>query len=202
MIRPLFLASTLALSACSTSFQTTSGARYLSVGEIDSASVAAAAAHEPRLEFPARIGVIRLVYGRLTTIPSEERALFTEALDGRDNWGEFVMLGPLEAQLNRIPAMGARPLEYRRLGASRHLDYILFLAYDPTRNSAEALFMDVRSGYPYASIEADVPGSGATNFWGNRLRNPARIDRESLRLARALAPELSGMFAGFSERAE
>ena len=88
------------------------------MGEIEGASVAAAAAHEPRLDFPARIGVVRLVYGRMTPVPAAEQTLFAEALDGAASLGEFVTLGPLEAQMNRIPAMRARPLEFRRLGAS------------------------------------------------------------------------------------
>ena len=56
-------------------------------------------------------------------------------------------------------------------------------------------------GYPYASVETSGPGRGATNVWGNPLRNPARIERESLQLARALMPELAEMFTGLAARA-
>lgn len=194
MHRILLLSAALGLSACN--IQTTSGAAYLAEGPITSRAVAEAAAIEPDLEFPARIAVAQTVYGRLTEVQDVLVEVATPVLT-HPQMGEMIALTPIMWQFADLPrnAYGQRQLEnFRALAASRHADYLLIIALDPTRNTAEALFVDVRSGYPYATATADVAGRGATNFWGNRLRNTDRIDREADRLARALAPELVELF--------
>lgn len=189
MLRFTIIAAALAISACDPEIQTTSGRAYLAAGGIEEA---VGANYEPNLKFPARIGVVRLVYGQLSNMPDKERELYLE--DMPDSLGTLVHLGPLEAQmaeLNRYGSLGQ--MEIRQLAASRHLDYVMVLSFDPGKNSAEALFLDVRNGYPYASIEANPPGRGRKNFWGNRLNNQSRLNNATYRLAVHLKPELEMM---------
>ena len=72
MLRFTILATALTISACSPEIQNTSGRAYLAANGIDDPAVAKFAAYEPDLNFPARIGVVRLVYGDITTIPENE----------------------------------------------------------------------------------------------------------------------------------
>ena len=199
---PLILISALLLAGCSVDYQTTSGAAYLAQGEIDDPDLRRAAAYEPTLHFPARIGVVKLVYGQISTTPSTERAAFAKTLEKVP--GPLSHLGPLDAEMfglntNRWNRLDQNDI--RQLAASRHLDYVLIIAYNPSQNTAEALFMDVRSGYPYASAETAAQGHGSRNFWGGPLRNQSRIDASTLRLARKLAPEIAVMIDALAARA-
>lgn len=201
MPRSLVLLCLVAVAGCATDFQTTSGAAYLAAGGISDPTIAAAASAEPRLSFPARIGVVRLVYYRVSPIPARERALYDGLVARSSGFGEFVHLGALESRVaDRTPFVSVDH-DLRRLAASRHLDYLLVLSLDPERNSAEALMLDVRTGYPYASTQVSPPGRSRTGFFGGRINSPRRLDAATLRLARALTPELETMFAGLAERA-
>jgi len=196
----LILITTLLLTACSVDYQNTSGAAYLAAGEIDDPDLRRAAAYEPNLHFPARIGVVKLVYNQITTPPSAERAVFADTLSPVP--AEIIQLGPLEARMsNNRNNYRFDQDRIRQLAASRHLDYVLIISYDPGQNTAEALFMDVRSGYPYASAETAAQGRGPTSFWGGRLHNQNRINTATLRLAGALAPKIEIMFKGLIARA-
>jgi len=200
MFRTTVIATALAISACTPEIQTTSGRAYLTAGGIEDSVGLNFANYEPNLKFPARIGVIRLVYGRLSTMPDKERELYLE--DMPDSLGTLVHLGPLEAQMANVSQYrGLDQMEIRQLAASRHLDYVMVLSFDPGKNSAEALFLDVRNGYPYASIEANPPGRGRKNFWGNHLNNQGRLNSATYRLAVHLKPELEAMAAGLAEAA-
>src|SRR5687768_9363564 len=70
-------------------------------GEADfRAKLRAAAAVEPQLRFPARIGIARIENGRLSAIPAEESEAWlktTQKLGPR--FGEFVPVSPLIAEL-------------------------------------------------------------------------------------------------------
>jgi hypothetical protein len=109
--------ATVLLTACSTYVQTTSGSQYLSgysasppkgeirlpsageAGTVD-ADIALAAAVEPQLRFPARLGLARIDSGRLTQVPPAEadawRGLAERLGSG---YGEFVSVSPLIAAL-------------------------------------------------------------------------------------------------------
>lgn len=198
MTRFILIAATASLAACSPEFQTSSGGSYLAATSIADPKVAAAARYEPNLSFPARIGVVRMVYGQIRAIPEAELALYAEGLP--PGLGNFVQLGALEDRLLGH-RRGHSPQErIRALAASRHLDYVLVLSLNPSTNAAEALFLDVANGYPYASVEAKAPGSGRRNFWGGRLRNQSRLDRATLELAREIKPQLSAMATGLLAR--
>lgn len=192
MFRISLLASALLISACSPNIQTTSGAAYLAASPIDDPAIVNAAAIEPDLRFPARIGVVQMVQGRIWDVSD---GLLPEVPVA--SIGEIVPLSPLTFGLTGTHHSRYRNPQidnFREIAASRHVDYLLVVALNPARNTAEAVLVDVRTGYPYASASADVPGNGRRNFWGNPSRNQAVLDREGDRLAEALAPDLAEMF--------
>ena len=194
------LITSLLLAACSVDYQNTSGAAYLAAGEVNDPELSRAAAYESNLHFPARIGMVKLVYNQITTTPNAERVVFADSLSRVP--GEVVLLSALEALMsNSRNHYRFSQNRIRQLAASRHLDYVLIISYDPSRNTAEALFMDVRTGYPYASAETAAQGRGPTSFWGGPLRNQNRINTATLRLARALVPEIEEMLKGLVARA-
>lgn len=200
MLRFTILATAFAVSACSPEIQNTSGRAYLAASGIEDSAVAKFAAYEPDLNFPARIGVVRLVYGEITAMPDKERALYFEGLP--ESLGNVVHLGPLEAQMADVQQYSRlEPIEIRQLAASRHLDYVFVMSLDPGKNSAEALFLDVGNGYPYASIEANTPGRGRKNFWGGELRRQNRLNNATYNLARRLKPELDVMVTELEQEA-
>ncbi len=154
------------LAACSSYVQTTSGSDYLASyeaveGTPGPAAVAAnreilaAAAVEPQLRFPARIGLARIGEGGLSPVPpTEAEAWLALAERLGSGYGEFVPVSPLIAALAE-PEPAAAPADFRpcrwhhhrrslaqvvrevRLGAARqHLDAVLI--YEPFGRSSEA----------------------------------------------------------------
>lgn len=187
MFRLLALLSFLVLSACDPSIQTTSGRAFLAAHPIADPDITAAAAIEPDLRFPARIGLVRLVHNQITPLPEAERALLLQ--DMPKGLGTVVTLTSLDARLeraNRFP----NEKKLRSLAAARHLDYLLIISLDPGANTSEALFLGVANGYPYASISDTAPGRGKRNFWGGPLRNTRRLGTATMRLTTSLQPKL------------
>ena len=138
------------LAACEHHVQTTSGSQYLAaynagagktpdatssaLAAID-AEILAAAAVEPQLRFPARLGLARIDNGRLTAIPAAEgKAWHSLAERLGSGYGAMLPVSPLIAAL-ATPATiedvdyGSRLAEVVReirLGAARqHLDAVL-----------------------------------------------------------------------------
>lgn len=188
MFRIATLSSLLLISACTTEVQNTSGRAYLADSQIADRDIAASASYEPNLTLPARIGLIRLVYGRVTTTPADELTMYKESLSG--DLGSITQLGSLEAQTAGFDS-GDKP--FRQLAASRHLDHVLIISLNPQSGTAEALFLDVRTGYPYASIELTGDGRSHSNAFGGRIRNQNRLNRATLKLAQTLQPALEEM---------
>lgn len=100
----------LTLSACGSQVQTTSGARYLAAYSETAKDpkrknskrstdvlVRKAAAVEPTLRFPARIGLARVEGGRLTGIPQSEASLWYTQVRKNRHLGEFVPISPIIA---------------------------------------------------------------------------------------------------------
>lgn len=152
------VAVSLALTACQHTTQTTSGRDYLSAYEqpgdggkgapIDS-EIREAAAVEPLLKFPARIGLARIGMGRhkwdiaLTGVPENEAAAWQEAAKNLGpSFGEFVPVSPLVAEMfpdNREPdgRSTAEVVPKIRLAAARqHLDTVIIYESDGTANSS------------------------------------------------------------------
>jgi hypothetical protein len=152
------LASVLLLAACDHTTQTTSGRDWLAAnppqkidltpGNIDSA-VREAAAVEPTLRFPARIGIARLDRWYLSSIPADEAKAWSDAA-GRlgATYGEFIPISPLVAAMVDPPHerwigkswnqenVGREAVEDVRLAAARqHLDAVLIYEVDATADT-------------------------------------------------------------------
>ena len=268
----------LALTSCVHSSQSTSGSRYLAKYETQEATAGApatvtdaqilqAAAVEPTLTFPARIGLARIDEGRLSVIPTAEAAVWQD-LGARlgPAWGQFVPVSPLVAAV-ASPVTGEsacrrpEPAYHRqrereaavdfdclretmqtiRLGAARqHLDAVLIYEsfgrsqdrtnplaitqlaligfFLPTENVeaqglAQAVLVDVRSGYHYgtATAAADEPAhrlSTQSNVdtahsaaqGEARLAAVTALTAEVEKMAVALRRDLEGRAGGASKR--
>lgn len=149
----LSAAALIAVTACGSQIQTTSGKAYLdrytaqiaepaSAQHMD-AGIRAAANVEPLLRFPARLGIARIDNGRLTPIPAAEGEAWL-ALGQRlgPGWGELVAISPLIAALSQQVVGGSeasanlcgggysqcleKTVRDIRLGAARqHVDAVL-----------------------------------------------------------------------------
>ena len=191
-MKPLIaLACAALLAACSPSFQTTSGAEFIAArpGFIDP-EIAAAAAVEPDLRFPARIGVARLTsYGRLSIPSGEEMATFGQ-IAAISQLGAVV---PLTSFAFDVERHGSRldQIDLREIAARQHADYLLIYQFNTSGRVglAEAAFIDVRNGYIYANTQTTA-GIG----W-------MRSERAEARLAKALMPQIEEMSKGLAARA-
>jgi hypothetical protein len=204
MRHPFALILLALLPACSPSFQTSSGSDYLAARSFagdNAAALNAIAATEPQLTFPARIGIARVVRGALTATPADEAALWDGLMNRTRGFGEFVPLSPLMAGLSG----GSAPFDLdaaRAMGARQHLDYILFVDVSGRDGVAQAAFVDVRNGYPYATAQAAVAGSEEPFYgWANR-RNQQRQAQIALDMTTALIPQIEAMLTGLAARAE
>ncbi len=136
--------SVLALAACSTTSQYTSGQDYLSRYSSSPAYAAAGtgsgtgidarireiAAVEPSLEFPARIGLARIERGVLVSIPADEAADWAALKDKLGGgYGEFIPVSPLIVSMVNDPSdpksPGALVNNIRAGSARQHLDHVL-----------------------------------------------------------------------------
>jgi hypothetical protein len=151
-ILPL-LSAVLLLSACTYATQTTSGRDWLATsppktvnmqpGDIDEA-VREAAAVEPTLRFPARIGIARLDHAQLTAIPPDEARAWTAAADRLgEAYGEFVPVSPLVAAMldpvrdrDSQVSLSRHAIEDIRLASARqHLDAVIIYEADATADT-------------------------------------------------------------------
>ena len=170
----LIFAASVSLAGCGNNIQTTSGAEYLSsypvtttapdgspVNLVTDDQVRAAAAVEPILRFPARIGIARIDGKQIAGIPSDEMELWAELAEQHEALGEFVPISPIIAEFT-AEAVGQWRSEnvYNRsvgelvttirLGAARqHVDAVLI--YGVTSSSR-------KSNTPLAFADLSVIG--------------------------------------------
>jgi hypothetical protein len=216
------------LAACSNATQYTSGADFVDTANgtrpIDK-DIAAIAAIEPNLHFPARIGVARVVNGALTLPGSDETAALAELAETLAPMGTFVQVSPMiSSMVNDVPTDRSTTnaiQDIRRTAARQHLDYVLvyeigarstetdtpFALADvtliggallPTRNIkvaglGNAIFLDVRTGYPYGTAQVAEDLSGLARSFGTERRRAALQDRATLKVFKALVPEVQAM---------
>ncbi len=213
----------LILAACSPTIQNTSGEDYINArpGTID-AEIAQIAAVEPDLRFPARIGIARVVNGRLSSFTGYEADQFGDFISRNPDYGEFVPISPIVAEM--VGSGTHKPSSIsiiRRAAARQHLDYILLYeigarsrirntpfaladvtiiggAFLPTRNIrvagiGQAAFIDVRNGYPYGTTTVTEDLSGlARSFFGNQ-RSKILRDKAELAVTKKLIPDIEKM---------
>ena len=215
MRHPFSLILLALLPACSQSYQTSSGGDYLAARsfagvepilntqseEDDHPTLASLAAVEPHLAFPARIGIARVVNGVLTLAPAEEAEVWADLIGNTRGFGEFVPLSPLVADLVGASTRNFGLQEARAMGARQHLDYILLVDVTGSGGVAEAAFVDVRNGYPYATVQAALAGAEDPGYGWSR-RSQRRADQARLELTQVLMPEVSAMLTGLAARAQ
>lgn len=157
----LTILTALILTGCANQVQTTSGADYLSkyaptttapngtkIPVVSDKAIRAAAAVEPILQFPARIGVARIENGRLASIPSGEVELWTKLAEKHSALGEFVPVSPVVAEFTAAALLPPKKHDYHRpenvgdlvtkirLGAARqHVDAVLIYEVASTSRS-------------------------------------------------------------------
>ncbi|MEL6585978.1 MAG: hypothetical protein AAFY65_05990 [Pseudomonadota bacterium] len=227
-LSPLFLIAIL--TSCSPTVQTTSGAAYLAQAPISDPAIRQAAAVEPNLRFPARIGIARVVNGRLTLAPPEEAALFAEFTRRHGAMGEWVPVSPLIEGMLATDTNLPVAQRLRRTAARQHLDYLLvyelgarsartadtpFALADvtliggailPTRATraigiGNAAFLDVRNGYPYGTVSTTEDLSGLARSFGTRRAEQRLQDRATRKVAQTLLPEVDEMLSLIVARA-
>ncbi|WP_411890067.1 hypothetical protein [Yoonia sp. SDW83-1] len=180
MTRPLIALILLALAACGPSIQTTSGADFIAAtpASFIDEDIAKAAAVEPNLRFPARIGIARIVNGSLTLPPAEETALFADIAERNSRYGEFVPVSPLIMAMTGSNATGinrhqsdtaAAAIQQIRLTSARqHLDYVIIYeigARSRTGNTPFALAdVTLVGGMLLPTRNISVAGIGAAAF--------------------------------------
>jgi hypothetical protein len=229
---PLLIAA-LTLTACAHSTQLTSGAEYLAAtgpgpGAID-AEIAAVAAVEPNLRFPARIGVARIVNGALSNPTAEEAEGFAALLQRQRALGEFVPISPIVMEMV-APSGDQRTViaDIRLAAARQHLDHVLIYeigvrstqrdtpfaiadvtliggAFLPTRQVrvagvGQAMLIDVRNGYPYGTASAMADLSGLARSFGTGRREGVLEERATAKVAEALLPEVEAMLVDLARQ--
>lgn len=191
------LAVCIALGGCSRTTQTTSGAEYLSqykyvpvapsvrisksnnpskVEEVKSIDqrIREAAAVEPVLKFPARIGLAR-IDRQLTNIPMEELESWNKTREKLGSgFGEFVPVNPLVATMvandiatphYNVSGSVSDIIDTIRLGAARqHLDAVLIYEVLSTekrrKNMLAVANASIIGGYILPSTSYDAQGAG------------------------------------------
>ena len=150
-IRTLIIGiATLALPACATTSQHTSGADYLArynattsyqTNAITTSSTAQGstpdidreikdiASVEPHLQFPARIGLARIERGNLISVPQDEASYWQESGEELGHeFGQFIPVSPLVAEMvgTNKNKFNRNIVNHIRRGAARqHLDYVI-----------------------------------------------------------------------------
>ncbi|WP_208347984.1 hypothetical protein [Pseudaestuariivita rosea] len=205
---------TLALTACS-QVQTTSGRDFVERKNPDGTQmqiddhIAKIANVESNLHFPARIGVARIINGRLEIAPPAERKLMEEFAKRNKTYGSFGTVSALVAETvtgNRNNNFALSQI--RVIAARQHFDYVLIYKIDGKfgatnrwdRNRVPAntimtqvALIDVRNGYPYAATEAALSANKVR--WGGGGHRASFKDRATYHAAEYMMPQVQEMFA-------
>jgi hypothetical protein len=193
------LIALLLTTACAPSFQTTAPEDYLAARPalaFSDPSLREAAQVSGELQFPARIGVARLVNGQLAPLPPAEAGVLEDLTDAATGIGQMAPLSMIVSGLVGVAA-DAGPLDRARtIAARQHLDYLLVLSHDLNANMTEAAFVDVRTGYAYAVAQAGLESAPL----GLYASQDARL-RRTAALTEALLPQLEQMMAGLAAQA-
>ncbi len=152
--------------------------------------------HTPdRFELPARFAVARVIYGRLEAPGAREANLWNNLAARSESLGSFTPLvtyksnGRYVTEASLIEA--AREQRYR---------YLLMVRMNPEAGSADIALFDVGSGGVMATAQAISPEGGQRGFWGDNIRNPARLERLTMKIATAAFPSVENLLNGVAER--
>lgn len=242
------VAAVLAIGACETSLQTTSGADYLArydpSYETSSETALAVdedvrriASIEPNLIFPARIGLARIERGRLTTLPAEDARVWQDQVEQLGaTYGEFVPVSPMIAEMvstasSSRSSSAADIIAHIRRGAARqHFDYVLVYEVGASRQeksnalaladltiigmfvlpsrtidveaTASGLMLDVRTGYPYATLTTHADKTGVSRAISEHSTGLSYAETAKAQAVSKLARDFSGAMEELAARAQ
>lgn len=146
-------------------------------------------------ELPARFALARVVYGRTQAPGTKEAALWTNLANRAENLGSFT---PLITK-NAAYRFSNKSTLIKTARAQRY-NYLLLVRMYPATGSADVALVNVGSGGVMATAQAISPMGGKRGFWGGRIRNPARLERATLKIAQTTAPVVEEMLRGATTR--
>lgn len=144
-------------------------------------------------EFPARIALARSVYGQIAPPSAKEAALWQDLADRAQGFGSFTPLTSLQKHWEPTATTVAQAREQR-------FNYLILVELDPTRGAAKIFLYDTGSGAVMATTQAVTERGGQKGFWGGRIHNPARLDRATLRIAKAAVPAIEELLREAAKR--
>ena len=123
-------------------------------------------------------------------LPPAEAAEIARFSRGLHGFGDFAPISQTVAALiEDAPSEGIARARFT--AARQHKDYLVVLAHDLGAATVEALFVDVRSGYVYATAQASDGGQSMDD-----ARDSDRVNRRTL----ALTPKWSDGYSPFVGR--
>lgn len=146
-------------------------------------------------DLPARFAFARVVYGTVQAPGAVEAKLWTDLAQANERLGSFTPLvgGPL-----------ARSFHSRKnlitTARAQRFNYLIVLTMRPSNGSADVELFHVGSGAVLATTQATSTQGGKRGFWGGEIRNPARLERTTLRIAQATLPLIQEMLTGIAVR--
>ena len=79
-------------------------------------------------------------------------------------------------------------------------NYLIMVRMYPETGSADVSLLDVGSSGAMATAQAVVPSGGQNGFWGGQINNPARLERATLKIAKATIPVVEEILLGAAKR--
>ena len=161
----------------------------------DAAPVPVTSTTPDHFELPARFAVARYVYGQTQTSGAKEAALWTDLAHRAKDLGSFTPLISSDQPYQSGPR--THMIESAR---QQRYTYLLVVRMNPSEGSADVSLVHVGSGGVMATAQATSPSGGQKGFWGGRINNPARLDRQTLKIAQSTLPIVEEMLRGAALR--
>lgn len=146
-------------------------------------------------ELPARFAVARIVYGRVQPAGAKEATLWKDLANRSSSIGTFAPLINADAR-HRY----ANKKQLIQTARDQRYNYVLLLHMFPETGSVDIVLVHVGSGGVMATAQAVSPAGGQRGFWGGQIRNPARLERVTQRIAKAAEPATEKMLRGVALR--
>ena len=164
----------------------------------DAPPVPVTASTPDRFELPARFALVRTVYGVPQAASAKETESWTDLANRSKTLGSFATLVVGDGQYGRYSQVNTANLI--TIARKQRYNYLLMVMMSPHTGSADVSLMHVGSGGVMATARAVSTGGGQRGFWGGQIRNPARLARTTLKIAKATAPVIEDLLRGAAER--
>lgn len=152
--------------------------------------------HTPEhFELPARFALARVVYGQIQAPGTEEEALWEDLAKRSESLGSFTSL--ITSDVGRWYDTEENPIKAAR---QQRYNYLLVVRMYPSTGSADVALLDVGSGGVMATAQAVAKNGGQNGFWGGKINNPARLERATLKIAKAAIPTVEEILLGAVNR--